>query len=191
MNTLRSELDRFHRLNSAVQPGCAVLFGANRFANIPIGELARDLGADVPIYNRSIEGMTLKEADAALGECIYSLSPARIFINLGEEDLRKPDFDLHSFLSAYEWLLYTLNSHAKGKAQLYIVSILSSHPAAAAANDGLSRLAEETGCTYIDVTRAAAYENIEIRIFEILRCFLRGRAICFSEAFNLSCPMQN
>lgn len=183
MNSL--ELNLYHRLNSVALSGCAVLFGSSRFAGIPFGELARDLGADTPVYNRSIDGLTLSDAEQALSECVYPLCPAKVFINLGEEDLKRPDFDIHSFLSAYEWIMYTLNSRLKGKTQLYIVSVLSAHPAAAAVNEGLERLANDTGCTYIDVTRAAACENTEIRIFEILRRFLRCHAIRFSDALQI------
>ncbi len=185
MNTIRCELERYHRLNCAAQSGCAVLFGSGLLARIPAGELARDLGADTPVYNRSIDALTLADAEDALSECVYPLSPSMLFINLGEEDLRNPCFSLNDFLSSYEWLLYTINSRIMGKTKLYIISVLSPHPLAAAVNEGLARLADETGCTYIDVTRAACCDNPEVRIFEILRRFLRGHAIHFSEAFQV------
>lgn len=188
MSICKDELNRFHRLNSAAETGCTVFFGSSCFACIPVGELARDLGTDSPVYNRSIDQLTIAEAEEASSECIYPLCPDRIFINLGETDLIRPDFDAAAFLSAYEWLLYTINSHLKGQTQIYIVSILSAHPAAETVNAGLMHLAGETGCTYVDITRAAACESKEVRIFEILRRFLRGRAIHFSEAFQISRP---
>jgi len=188
MSICKDELNRFHRLNGAAAPGCAVFFGSTCFAGIPVGELERDLGADAPVYNRSIPHLTIAEAEEALTECIYPLCPGRIFINLGEDDLPLPGFDASAFLSAYEWLLYLINSRLRGQAQICIVSILSAHPAAETVNAGLMKLAEETGCTYVDITRAAACENKEVRIFEMLRRFLRGHAIHFSEAFQISRP---
>ena len=186
MSICTAEINRYHRLNQAARSGCAVFFGSGLFAGIPAGELARDLGPDTPVYNRSIAGLSIKEAEEALSECVCPLSPSKVFINLGETDLEQADFDAAAFLSAYEWLLYTLNSRLKGKSQLYLVSVLSARPMAAAVNEGLRRLAEETGCIYIDVTRAALSGHPEIRIFELIRPFLRDHMISFSDAFEIS-----
>ena len=186
MSIRKSELNRYHRLTRAALSGCAVLFGSSCFAGIPVGELARDLGADAPVYNRSLDDLTLAEAEEAFAECVCPLQPDKVFINLGEADLAQSDFDPQRFLSAYEWLLYIMNNRLKGKTQIYLVSILSAHHAAAAVNEGLARLAEDTGCTYVDITRAAACENTEIRVFEMLRRFLRCHALHFSEAFQIS-----
>lgn len=186
MSICSDELKRYHRLNSAALIDSAVFFGSNCFAGIPVGELARDLDVDVPVYNRSIEGLALNEAEKAFEECIYPVSPAKLFVNLGETDLLRDDFETGAFLNAYEWLLYTMNSRLSGKTQIYIVSVLSENPMTQAVNEGLAKLAAETGCVYIDISRAASCENKEVRIFELLRRFLLDRKIRFSEAFRIA-----
>lgn len=186
MAVLEAELTRFNHLNSISEAHGAVFFGSDCFAELPVGELARDFNIDLPVYNRSIEGLLIGEAEAALADCVYRLNPAKIFINLGDADLRQPDFSVEKFLSAYEWLLYTLHNRSEGR--IYVVSVASDHPAAARVNEGIRRIAQETGCTYIDISAAARSEKREIRIFDLIKHYLREHPISFGDVFGgVSC----
>lgn len=186
MSISNIDLQRYHRLNSTALQSSTVFFGSDCFANIPVGELSQDLGSDTLVYNRSLTHLTVSDAADASEECIYPLHPSRLFINLGETDLTAPDFSLEKFIASYEWFLYTLNSRLKGSAQIYIVSVLSSHPLTHAVNDALIKLSDDTGCTYVDITRAASAANIEVCIFQTLRHFFRRKRINLTEAFQIA-----
>lgn len=184
MHALETELKRYHCLNEAAAPDCAVFFGSDLFSGIPFGELSHNTGLDVPVYNRSIDGLSISEAERVINECVCRLNPSKVFVNLGEADLTAPDFDLKRFLTTYEWLLYTLNSRCHVK--IFVVSILSDHPMTGAVNNGLRRLAAETGCTYVDISCAAGCSQPQLRIFDVIRRHLRSYPISISEAFGIA-----
>lgn len=181
MAILESELRRYNHLNSVAEPRSAVFFGADYFAAFPFNELKQDFSTDMPVYNRSIPGLLIRDAEAYLPECVYSLNPAKIFVNLGEADLLAEGFELQHFLSSYEWLLYTLHSRCHGR--IHVVSVVSHHPMTEDLNAALRRLANEAGCEFIDITAAAECEQHEIRIFHQLRSHLHSRGFNFTDAF--------
>lgn len=183
MSALENELLLFSRLNSIAEPRCAVFFGSDCFANLPVCELSQDYSIDMPVYNRSVHGLRVENAEQYLSDCIYRLNPSKVFVNLGEADLNSPSFEMQRFLSAYEWLLYTLHSHCCGR--IYVASIASEHPLAESVNHALRRLARNTGCDFIDITAAASDDDREIRIFECFRSYLHSRPISFADAFRL------
>lgn len=183
MATLENELLHYSQLNSIAEPDCAVFFGSNCFASLPVSELKQDFCIDMPVYNRSIPSLRLDDAEKYLADCVYQLDPARIFVNLGDADLDSNPFDLHHFLSAYEWLLYTLHGHCRGR--IYVVSVIADHPMTADVNNGLRKLALSAGCSFIDITAAARCEHSQIRIFEQFRSYLHANPISFADAFRI------
>lgn len=92
MNTFSDELSRYSQMNEVSTTNGVVFFGSSYFANIPVSELARDYELEEKVYNRSLHGMTISEVDGVLENCIYSLSPKKIFINIGEEDIKSESF---------------------------------------------------------------------------------------------------
>lgn len=175
-------LNRYNHLNAVAKANCAVFFGADFFSDLPLSELAADFGVDAPVYNRSVRGMSIHDAERALSGCIYELDPAKIFINIGDADLAQGLVDAKAFLSAYEWLLYTIHSHSR--AMIHIVSILSSHPLTDEINRGLQKIAQNTGCTYVDITRAWGSDNCEVHSFRQLKYFLHDTHYTLSDMFN-------
>lgn len=183
MSAREAQLERYHHLDDIAEAGSAVFFGADFFASLPICELKQDYCIGMPLYNRSICSLKLSDAKKFLPDCVYSLNPSRIFVNIGEADLNDAGFDLKAFLAGYEWLLYILHTHCR--ARIYIVSIVSNHPLADEANKDLEKLAKGEGCEFIDISFAAGCADADIRVFERFRCHLRNHPITFSEAFSI------
>lgn len=184
MRNMDKELNKYHHFNNVAENNGIVFFGSDSFLNIPFAELSRSFCIDKPVYNRSIEGLTLKECEKALKECVFELSPSKIFLGIGEEDVKKEDFDCEKFLASYEWLLYTIHGGSKGR--IYIVSIIGNDPKISYVNQKLSRIADSSGCSFIDISAAANSKQTELDIFEILRCRLRHRSISMTEAFTVA-----
>ena len=174
-------LDRFNRLNTVAKSNGAVFFGSDFFTELPLNELASDFGVSAPVYNRSVSGLSIYEAESVLRDCIYELDPAKIFINIGDADLAQGMTDTKRFLEAYEWLLYTI--HRNSRVKIYIVSICSSDPLANVINRGLKKIAENTGCTYVDIDRALSSDNREVQSFKQMKFFLRDKPFTFADAF--------
>ena len=114
---------------------------------------------------------------------MLALDPVRVFVGLGDADLTDAALTPDAFAEAYQWLLYRL--HNACRAKIYILSILSTSSAAARCNARLRQLADETGCTYVDVTDALQSQTPSRSFFAALRRFLRIRPIGFAEAMSL------
>lgn len=179
----RSIMDKYRELNTITEDGGILLFGSDYFSSMPLGELAHSFHVDVPVYNRSIKDISIDRVQSYMDVCVFDLHPQKIFVNLGESDMKDPDFDVESFISKYEWLLYTM--HAKMEAEIYIVSVISRHPAAARVNARLKSLAAQSGCKYIDAVSALSSDRPMLRVFEQLIFYFRNRPISFADAMDM------
>ena len=184
MNTFSKELARFSQMNEVSSTNGVVFFGSTSFNEMPLAELARDYDLEEKVYNRSISGLTIADVDSVLDDCVLNLSPKKVFISIGEEDVEKESFNEKEFLAKYEWMLYSI--HDKCDAQIYIVSVLSRMAIASRINERLSKLAKETGCTYIDAASALYYEKPDMMIFEDLKPYIRNHNITFAEAMKMA-----
>ena len=99
MNTFSDELSKYSQMNEDSTTNGVVYLGSSYFANMPVCELARDYELEEKVYNRSLYGMTISDVDSALEDCIFSLSPKKIFVNIGEEDIKSQSFNEKEFLT--------------------------------------------------------------------------------------------
>ena len=173
---------KFRELNAKIKNGSIVFFGSKFFSSMPASELAKMYGLDEEIYNRSIENLNMDIVSSYLNTCVLELMPAKVFLNLGDSDIENGSFNLDSFISKYEWLLYTINT--KTKAKMYIIPVMSSSPIAASVNTELEKLAKKYNCSFIDITPALSTEKPLLKSFEILKPYLRTHPINFADAMD-------
>lgn len=173
---------KFKELNCKSKNGNIVFFGSDFFSAFPVSELAKMYGLDEEIYNRSIDKMTIEQVQSYLNLCVLDFMPGKVFINIGDEDIKKSGFNMDNFISKYEWMLYTI--HAKTNASIYIIPVMSSSPIAAMLNKSLEELAEKYGCRYIDTIPALSSERPILRAFELLKVYLRTHPINFADAME-------
>ena len=170
----------FKQINEVAKENGVVFFGSTYFESVPVNELAQDFDTDLPVYNRSVGGLTIDKVSDVLESCVLDLEPSKLFICLGDEDIKSECFSLSDFIEKYQWMLYTL--HNRCKAKIYIVSVMSLDPKASAINERLKRLAAETGCIYVDTQAALKSAKSTLRFFSVLRFFMRKHPITFNEA---------
>lgn len=170
------ECRAMERLNGQAKKGGVVFFGSDTFFRTHFKELAEEYGLDECIYNRSISGLTLADAISIAPNVIAGLAPTKLFVNLGELDLRMPE---ENFVEQYRWLLYIL--HQNCDAKLYLVPIQSEEAAAARLNECLRELADEVGCTFVDTKTCCDEQSM----FAHMRSFVRTHPISFAEAMSL------
>ncbi len=170
----------FKQINEVAKENGVVFFGSTYFESVPVNELAQDFDTDLPVYNRSVGGLTIDKVSDVLESCVLDLEPSKLFICLGDEDIKSECFSLSDFIEKYQWMLYTL--HNRCKAKIYIVSVMSLDPKASAVNERLKRLAAETGCIYVDTQAALKSAKSTLRFFSVLRFFMRKHPITFNEA---------
>ncbi|MGN0467109.1 MAG: SGNH/GDSL hydrolase family protein [Acutalibacteraceae bacterium] len=172
----------YSQMNEVAKRNGIVFLGSSYLESIPVNELAQDFETDLPVYNRSVEGLTIDKACDMLDSCVLELNPSKVFISIGDEDVKKSDLDIKSFIEKYQWLLYTL--HSRSNAKIYIVSVLSDAPAASLINEKLKKTAKETGCQYVDVSASIKSEKPGIRLFDTLRFYMRSKPITFGAAMS-------
>lgn len=171
------KLDQYKLLNEGAEQNGVVFWGADWLSDIPLAELAQDNGLETPLHNRSVRGLTLGDADALLDTCVYSLHPEKVFLNIGENELKNPTFDEKGFAEKYEWLLYSI--HTKCRCALYILSVVQD--TTGTVNRILQRLAEKYNCEYIDVLSCRSSYP---KLFARLRFFLRKYPMTLSDIMN-------
>lgn len=179
------DYEKYRELNSMAHKNGIVFLGGNYFSDMPICELSQTFNLNENVYNRSVSGTNINEVGKLLDGCVFDLAPEKVFVNLGDEDIKDPQLDVDEFISKYEWILYTI--HSRTNADIYIISVLSSSPKAKEINSRLKKLARNIGCSYIDVTRALTCEKRHLVIFDILKIHLLLNPISFSEAMNNVC----
>lgn len=171
----------YTQMNEFAKQGGVVIFGSSYANSIPFCELAQDFDTDLPVYNRSIDGLKISDAQDKIEECILSLNPSKVFISLGDEDVNKADFNVNNFVEKYQWLLYSL--HSQSSAKIYIVSIVSENPKSALINEKLRKIAKQSGCQYVDCGSVLHDKAPGIRFFDIIRFYMRSHPITFGQAF--------
>ena len=177
------EMETYRELNSITEAGGVVLFGSNTFASLPVGELTQAFRITEPVYNRSIKDIRIDQIESYLKVCLYDLNPRKIFVNMGDVDIRDENVDIDNFISKYEWLLYMI--HTKTEASIYIVPVISDSPAAFKINQRLKELAKQSGCKYIDVSGVMEAKRPTLRLFEVLKVHMRNHPINFADAMEV------
>ncbi|MDE5899695.1 MAG: hypothetical protein K2H09_10620 [Treponemataceae bacterium] len=183
MDKMEERIKQYETLNRISKQGGIVFFGSSYFAGMNVEELAADSGIGAPMYNRSLENLRIGGTERILHSCIEGLRPSRIFINIGESDLAAHDFDMQAFLNRFEWLLLSLHRNCTG-CQLYIVSVVSSRRNAPELNARLKTLADTLGCTFIDVSSVEHDALACVRIFNMLKPYMRQFPVNFADAMH-------
>lgn len=177
MNKYAEVLRNYQSLNKGAKEKATVFFGADWLNKIPVTELAQDYGIE-SVYNRSLNGLTLDDAELVLETCVFDLQPDKVFINLGENEPDGLSFDAVEFEEKFEWLLYTI--HSKCNCRIYILSVVDNR--SRIVNELLKQISEKYECEYIDISNC---RTSILNFFTKIRFFLRSKPINFCEAFGL------
>ena len=81
------KLVRYDYLNRTVVPGQILFAGSSLMEQFPVHEFQLGAGLSSLIYNRGIGGFTTAEMLEHMETCVYALRPARIFLNIGTNDM--------------------------------------------------------------------------------------------------------
>lgn len=143
-------------LNKLVKGNGIVLWGATSLDEQLVSELLQEFDLGKRIYNRSVSGLTLEEAEKYLEPCVLELRPSRVILNLGEEDL-KVSSDVMKMIEQYRWILYRIHVELPD-CQLVVTTVPGEGEVAESFNDKLEELAREVGCTFYRVPRVSGEE---------------------------------
>lgn len=178
-----NELEETYReMNELSHQNGIVFFGSNSFSKIRFAELASSFNLDENIYNRSVANQNIDEVCHMLNTCVLDLAPQKVFINMGDYDIKNYDLDVNEFIAKYEWMLYTINKNTN--ADIHVVSILSNSAKAKQINTELKKLAVEHGCKYIDITSTIGVADQALKAFSAMKAFIRTKPLTFWDSMN-------
>lgn len=158
----------YHERNKTAVKGGVVFTGSSLMEMFPIEEFVKEAGIKTPaIYNRGVGGYRIRDLQPILNECVFELEPAKIFINIGTNDLSDGNVSIEEIMQQYDHLLTTIETGLP-QARIYMMAYYPINYEAAAesmkpclrirnnekineANRQVSLLAGRHGHQYIDV----------------------------------------
>ena len=177
---VRAKADAMKKINDLTLPGEIVIFGSTYMSEFPIYELINKCKLENAVYNRSIKGLTVKEAIEILDDCVVGIRPSKVFVALGEEEA-----DPNAIL-AYTQLISAMRQKLP-KAIIYLIGITSGSSFAESFNQGIRSLCDNKTVRYIELIRKSPSENALFKAqFKQLSCFFRTRAVTMSDVFSIT-----
>ena len=166
----QEKLERYRHLNKYVKKGQILFTGSSLMEQFPINEILQNHDINCTIYNRGIGGYTIPEMLNALDEQIFALEPSKIFINIGTNDISKPEETTEKLISDYRQILTQIKERLP-EAKVYMMAYYPVNVGVAAkqpwpdadmaaklrlerlddCNKAVENLAREFGYKYIDV----------------------------------------
>lgn len=158
-----------------------VVFGSTYMANFPLYELINKYHFENAIYNRSISGLTTSEALEIVHDCIISISPTKIFIALGEEDINNANA-----IKEYNQVVRLIQS-ALPKSKIYLVSLQGDTPYVKKFNANILSLCDNKKIWNISFNCSSSVKsNTYKEQFKQLVCFFRDKSLTMVEAFTMA-----
>ena len=162
----------FRELNKFCKKEQVVFVGSSFFSGVDItSKILHEKNITNLVYDRSSEKLTIENALSYLNNNVFCLEPSKIFVNIGDEDLKSAGFDLTEFINKYEWMLLNIHRSCKN-CRIYITSVVSASLATKNVNSQLYNLAKDTGCTFINFNSKKKDRNSYNKVFNILKQYL-------------------
>lgn len=165
----REKLESYRQLNRLAKKGQVVFTGSSLMEQFPLNEMLQGEALPYRVYNRGMSGFVAPQLLQVLDVCVYELAPAHVFLNIGTNDMSRPDYRQEALLACYRRILEEVLSHVPG-VKLHLLAYYPVNPdlegqegwAAEAlryrtnqvlreANRGVEALAREMGAEYLDL----------------------------------------
>lgn len=169
MDEKELKIARYREENKTAIPGQTVFTGSSLMEMFPIDKLLKEHGDPTIIYNRGIGGFVSRELLAVIDVCATDLKPAKIFINIGTNDLSDSRIPIASLMETYDKIIseiktklpetriymmayYPVNYEAAAEYMKECLKIRNNEKIRAA-NGEVKKLAEKHGAYYIDINK--------------------------------------
>ena len=143
------EVRKYQKLNELAELGGIVVFGGSEDLKIPLGELRQAFSVESKMYNRSIAGLSVKDALLVYDECVAPIAPETVLIHIGEADRKFFEEHPSEFDNKYRELLSHIKSQNK-KCRIAVISLRNyeSNPQIEEINKHLKYIADFEKCEY-------------------------------------------
>lgn len=156
MTDWEMKVHNFMCLNKFVKKGEIVFTGSSLCELFPISEMLQNVEPRIRVYNRGIGGDVTDGLLERMDESIFDLEPKKVFINIGTNDISRPEYKRERLMSQYRKILMQIQARLP-ETKIYVMSyypvnreLPGADPEAVKAQFG-ARTNAELNCTYINV----------------------------------------
>ena len=177
--TKEYKLERYQSMNKTAQKGAVLFAGSSLMEMFPVEQFAAEDNLPVTVYNRGVGGFITDELIENNSVCILELAPAKLFINIGTNDLSDSGRPIEFVMSNYAKILETVRTQLP-QTKIYLMAYypvnynaateemkpclkIRSNEKITLANAEVKRLADRFGAKYIDVNAPLKDENGDLR----------------------------
>ncbi|MBE5824591.1 MAG: lysophospholipase [Butyrivibrio sp.] len=114
-------VEKYRQLNKSAKKGQILFVGSSLMEHFPINEILMSRGLSTVIYNRGISGYTIPELLESMDEQIFDLEPSVIFINIGTNDISRPEETSEGFEADYRNVLSQIKEKLP-KTKVYVMA---------------------------------------------------------------------
>jgi len=103
-----NRIENFRRLNRFAKKGQILFTGSSLMEQFPVEEICRAHDFDKIVYNRGVGGFRTEDFIENINEMLLDLEPAKVFINIGTNDLHTFDDGTtwqENLERKYDWIL--------------------------------------------------------------------------------------
>lgn len=170
MTDWEMKVHNFMCLNKFVKKGEIVFTGSSLCELFPINEMLQNVEPRIRVYNRGIGGDVTDGLLERMDESIFDLEPKKVFINIGTNDISRPEYKRERLMSQYRKILMQIQARLP-ETKIYVMSyypvnreLPGADPEVVKAQFGartnaelkevnaeVEKMAEELNCTYINV----------------------------------------
>lgn len=173
MNTVEEKAKRYKILNRLAIKGETAIFGSDYLYDFPFYTFTQKRASDYVVYNRSIEGLTVKRAKDVAEDCLKRLEPKNVLVSFGENELMNEEF-----YGDYGELISVIRKTFK-TARICILQTRGSDKYCA---NRLNAIAKQFGADFISINEK---EETESSLFGKMSSFFRRGKISFVDAFSV------
>lgn len=178
---VQAKANAMKKINDLALSGEIVILGSTYMSKFPIYELINNCKLENAVYNRSIQGLTVKEAVEILDDCVIDIHPSKVFVALGEEDESNPNA-----ISEYAELISTIRQKLPNTI-MYLIGLTNGGSFAERFNQSMISLCDNKKVNYINLIKKAPSENALFKAqFKQLCCFFRTGPLTISDIFGLA-----
>lgn len=168
-NAKEALVKSYREANRTALKGQTVFTGSSLMEMFPIEPWIKELGESAPVvYNRGVGGYQTEDLLLILDACVFDLEPAKVFINIGTNDLGVPERTVEEMIGNYDRILTQIENRLPG-VKIYLMAYypvnfqaaaeevkpllqIRSNEKVALANEQVKALAKRHGQRYIDVS---------------------------------------
>lgn len=147
--------EKVEMVKPAEKNDSVILFGGSKDKEIPVAEIAQDYELNFKMMNRSVYGLSIKDAKKNFRENIEPLNPEAVILHIGEADLdlfskNNADFDVQ-----YLDLISTVKAQNKNRRIALVSNVCAEDPQVYAdMNRHIKAIAESEKCTFVNIDNA-------------------------------------